>query len=168
MPQLHLPIFPQRLTYINNQIGVEKKDGRVYYFHGLLPVFSHDEKDIESFRYITSQLVQAGNVSQMEIVRAFGVPYISVKRGVRRLREHGIDGFSRKAKGGTAYVLTPEVAARAQELLNEGRKASEVARQMGLNVSTVRKAIGAGRLQKKNTNAPRPRGCRGQSRAEQK
>ena len=149
MPQLHLPIFPQGITYINNQIGVEMKDGRVYYFHGLLPVFSHDEKDIESFRYITSQLVQAGNVSQKEIVQAFGVTYISVKRGVRRLREQGIDGFTRKAKGGTAHVLTPEVAARAQKLLNEEHSACEVARQMGLNVSTVNKAIGAGRLHKK-------------------
>ncbi len=149
MPQLHLPIFPRELIYINNQIGVEKKDGRVYYFHGLLPVFSHEEKDIESFRYITSQLVQAGNVSQKEIVQAFGVTYISVKRGVRRLREQGIGGFTRKAKGGTAHVLTLEVAARAQKLLNEGRNAGEVARQMGLKVSTVRKAIGAGRLHKK-------------------
>jgi len=149
MPQLHLPIFPQELTYINNQIGVEKKDGQVYYFHGLLPVFSHEETDIESFRYITSQLVQAGNVSQMEIVSAFGVSYISVKRGVRRLREQGIDGFTRKAKGGTAHVLTVKVADKAQKLLSEGRCAAEVARQLGLKVSTVRKAIGAGRLHKK-------------------
>jgi len=149
MPQLHLPIFPQGLTYINNQIGVERKDGMVYYFHGLLPVFSHDEKDIESFRYITSQLVLAGNISQMEIVKAFGVPYISVKRGVRRLREQGIAGFTRKAKGGTAHVLTAEVVAKAQKMLNEGRSAAEVARKLGLNVSTVRKAIGVGRLHKK-------------------
>jgi transposase len=149
MPQLHLPIFPAGLIYINNQIGVEKKDGRVYYFHGLLPVFFHDEKDIESFRYITSQLVLAGNVSQMEIVKAFGVSYISVKRGVSRLREQGIDGFTRKAKGGTAHVLTGEVSDRAQHLLCEGHSAEEVARQLGLKPSTIRKAMSAGRLPKK-------------------
>lgn len=149
MPQLHLPIFPQGLTYINNHIGVEKKDGQVCYFHGLLPVFFHDEKDIESFRYITSQLVQAGNVRQKEIVNAFGVPVISVKRAVRRLRKYGIKGFTRKAKGGTAHVLTAPVADKAQKLLGEGHSAGEVARRLGLNVSTVRKAIGAGRLHKK-------------------
>ena len=149
MPQLHLPIFPRELIYINNQIGVEKKDGRVYYFHGLLPVFSHEEKDIESFRYITSQLVQAGNVRQTEIVKAFGVSSISVKRGVKRLREHGIGGFSRKTKGGTAHVLTAEVAGRAQKLLSNGHSAGEVAKQLGLNVSTIQKAIEAGRLHKK-------------------
>ena len=149
MPQLLLPVFPHELTYINNHIGVKKEDGKVYYFHGLLPVYSHDEKDIESFRFITSQLVVAGNISQIEIAKAFGVPYISVKRGVSRLREQGIDGFTRKAKGGTAHVLTPEVSGKAQALLNEGRNAEEVARQLSLNVSTVRKAIGAGRLHKK-------------------
>lgn len=149
MPQLHLPIFPRGLTYINNQIGVEKKDGRVYYFHGLLPVFSHEEKDTESFRYITSQLVQAGNVSQQEIVKAFGVSLISVKRGVSRLRKQGIEGFTRKATGGTAYVLTAEVAGRAQKLLDEGHSAGKVARLIELKVSTISKAIGAGRLHKK-------------------
>lgn len=149
MPQLHLPIFPLGITYINNQIGVEKKDGRVYYFHGLLPVFSHEEKDMESFRYVTSQLVEAGNVSQMEIVKAFGVSAISIKRAVSRLRKQGIEGFSRKAKGGTAHVLTAEVTDRAQQLLREGRSAGEVARQLGLNPSTIRKAIAAGRLSKK-------------------
>jgi len=149
MPQIQLPIFPQGLTYINNQIGVEKRDGKVYYFHGLLPVFSHEEADIESFRYITSQLVAAGNVSQAEIVKAFGVPSISVKRAVSRLRKEGLEGFSRKTKGGVAHVLTPEVAGKAPGLLNEGHSAGEVARRLGLKVSTIRKALGAGRLHKK-------------------
>jgi hypothetical protein len=31
MPQLQLPIFPTGLTLINNLIGFEKKEGRVYY-----------------------------------------------------------------------------------------------------------------------------------------
>lgn len=149
MPQLHLPIFPAGLTYINQQIAVEKKDGKVYYFHGLLPVFSHQEQDTESFRYITSQLVEAGNVSQAEIVKAFGVSAISVKRAVSRLRSKGIEGFSRKAKGGSAHVLTPQVTGKAQGLLNEGHSVGEVARRLGLKVSTIRKAIGTGRLQKK-------------------
>lgn len=50
MPQTLLPIFPPGLTFINRQIGFEKKDGRIYYFHGILPVFSHDEDDLESFQ----------------------------------------------------------------------------------------------------------------------
>ena len=95
MPQTLLPIFPPGLTFINRQIGFEKKDGRIYYFHGILPVFSHDEDDLESFRFITSQLIVGGNVKQVEIVNAFGISSISVKRSVKRLREKGAQGFPR-------------------------------------------------------------------------
>ena len=87
MPQLQLPIFPNGLTPINNLIGFEKKEGRVYYFHGILPVFSHEEDDIESFRFITSQLVVSGNVKQIQISKAFGIPYVNVKRSVKILKE---------------------------------------------------------------------------------
>ena len=59
------------------------------YFHGLLPVFSHDEDDLESFRFITSQLVVSGNVKQKQIVKAFGISEISVKRDGRRFRIAG-------------------------------------------------------------------------------
>ena len=50
MPQLVLPIFLSECKYINNQVGFQKRESRAYYFHGLLPVFSHDKDDQESFR----------------------------------------------------------------------------------------------------------------------
>lgn len=149
MPQLQLPIFPPGLTLINQQIGFEKREGRIYYFHGLLPVFCHDEGDIESFRFITSQLVMGGNVKQADIVKAFGVSSISVKRSVKRLREEGTRGFFKEKQGRSAHVLTPEVQERAQRLLYNGNNASEVARRLKLKSNTIRKAIQAGRLHKK-------------------
>lgn len=149
MPQLQLPIFPPGLTFINRQIGFEKKDGRIYYFHGLLPVFSHDEEDLESFRFITSQLVVGGNVKQADIVKAFGVSSISVKRSVKRLREQGARGFFKEKKGRSAHILTPEIQEKAQRLLYNGYNPSEVARRLKLKANTIRKAIQAGRLDKK-------------------
>ncbi|MCP5015662.1 MAG: hypothetical protein GY938_10365 [Ketobacter sp.] len=53
MPQGQLPIFPTELTLVNNQIGFEKRDGVVYYFHGHIALFHHDEDDTDSFRLIT-------------------------------------------------------------------------------------------------------------------
>ena len=76
MPQMVLPIFPSDMTFINELIGFQKNEGRVYYFHGQLPVYSHDEDDINSFRFITSQLVVSGNVKQIEISNAFGVIFL--------------------------------------------------------------------------------------------
>jgi transposase len=149
MPQLQLPIFPPGLTFINRQIGFEKREGRIYYFHGLLPVFCHDEEDLDSFRFITSQLVMGGNVKQVDIVKAFGVPSISVKRSVKRLREQGSRGFFKEKKGRSAHVLIPEVQEKAQRLLYNGHNPSEVALRLKLKANTIRKAIQAGRLHKK-------------------
>lgn len=93
MPQTRLPFFPEDIELINNYIGVQKKDGIVYYFNGAMPVFQHPEDDYASFRLFTSQLVVNGNVTQMEIVRAFNVSTISVKRWVKKYREKGAEAF---------------------------------------------------------------------------
>jgi len=149
MPQIQLPLFPPELTDINKIISFQKRNGQVYYFHYLLPVYSHEEGDIESFRYITSQLIINGNVTQIEIANAFGVSYISVKRGVKRLKEEGSSGFFKKKKGRTAHVLTEAVIEKAQNLLNKGDSPGEVAKILKLKANTIRKAIQAGRLKKK-------------------
>jgi len=36
MLKMQLPLFPPELTFINKQISFQKRDGRIYYFHGLL------------------------------------------------------------------------------------------------------------------------------------
>ena len=93
MAQAQLPIFPDHYTVLTPLLGFEKRDGRVYYFHGSLPVFNHAEDDLASFRMITSQLVVGGHVRQIEISRSFGVSYNSVKRSVKTYREKGASAF---------------------------------------------------------------------------
>jgi len=39
MPQLQLPILPQGLTSISEDLAFQRENGKVVYFHGLLPVF---------------------------------------------------------------------------------------------------------------------------------
>jgi hypothetical protein len=46
VPQLQLPIFPAGVTEINNHIAVQTEAGRVFYLHGHLPVFQHEEQDV--------------------------------------------------------------------------------------------------------------------------
>ncbi|MHC4270570.1 MAG: putative transposase [Planctomycetota bacterium] len=152
MLQMQLPIFPPGLTVINRLIGFKKIEDRIYYFHGLFPVFSHDEKDLSSFRFISSQLVVSGNVKLIEISRAFGVSYISVKRYVSRLRKQGPQGFFAKAKSKSPHVLTPDVVRKAQRFLYKGHNPPDVAKKLNLKANTIRKAIQAGRLHKKNEN----------------
>src|SRR3989339_1947383 len=93
MPQMQLPIFPEGVCHITDQLAVKKEDGRVVYFNGHMPVFTHGEEDIASFRMITSQFYVNGTVEQVDISRIFGVTKGSVKRAVKLYREKGPKGF---------------------------------------------------------------------------
>jgi transposase-like protein len=146
MPQLQLPIFPDGLTSITEDLAFQREDGKVVYFHGLMPVFQHGERDLKSFRMYTSQLIANGTVRQRDIVRAFGVPLATVKRYMKLHREQGAAGFFRPPRRRSASVLTLEVRQRVQACFDEGKSVPEVSRETGVAGDTLRKAIQAGRL----------------------
>jgi hypothetical protein len=146
MPQLQLPIFRSGLTPLTEDLAFQQEDGKVIYFHGLLPVFQHDEKDVKSFRMFTSQLIANGTVRQGDVVRAFGVPPATVKRYMKVHRKLGAAGFFQQPRRRSATVLTPEVKRQAQALLDEGKTVPEVSRAIGVAGNTLHKAIQAGHL----------------------
>src|SRR5438128_7918483 len=146
MPQLQLPIFPHGLTSITEDLAFQQENGKVIYFHGLLPMFQHDQKDVKSFRMITSQWIANGTVRQRDIVRAFGVPLATVKRYMKVHRQQGTAGFFQQPRRRSATVLTAEVKQRAQALLDEGKSVPEVSSEIGVAGNTLHKAIQAGRL----------------------
>ncbi len=153
MPQMLLPLFPYDSTSINALLGFCRKEDTVYYFNGMMPIFSHHTEDLKLFRLITSQLVVNGVASQSEVVRAFGVSKISVKRYVKCYREEGSSGFFKARKTRSSAVLTPEVLRDIQGRLTEGQPISRICSAKGLKVDTVKKAIRDGRLyggEKKN------------------
>ena len=163
MPQMQLPVFPAGVTEINRQIAVQKcgdkrdapqKDPAlaavvptVWYLHGHLAVFHHDEDDVQSFRMITSQMIESGTVKQQEIVKTSGVPAITVKRYAKLYRERGPKGFfESKPRHNSASVLKGKVLEQAQQLLDQRRSVPEVSAQLGVLGNTIHKAIRAGRL----------------------
>ena len=146
MVQRQLPMFPEGSTEVTHDLAVEKRDGRVTYFYGTLPVFTHDANDDASFKMITAQFYTNGYVKQMDIVRAFGVTPISVKRAVKLYQEKGVQGFYAEKKTRGAAVLTDDVLLNAQQLLNEGQEPCDVADQLGIKRDTFNKSIRAGRL----------------------
>jgi hypothetical protein len=159
MPQFHLPMFPSGVTHITEELAFWKKDGNVTYFNGHLPVFSHAENDLATFRMITSQFCVNGRAKQSEIIRAFGVTSISVKRSVKIYREKGPKGFYAPRVTRGAAVLVNSVVAEAEELFAEGASEAEVAEKLQLKRNTLQKAIRAGRvrrLAKKNSEKTPP------------
>jgi transposase len=146
MPQTLLPVYPSDAIPINDIISFCKRDGSIYYFHGSLPIFTHAENDLKAFRMFTSQLAVNGTCKQAEIVRAFGISSISMKRHVKKFRTGGSNAFFAPHRKRQPRVLTPEVLKRAQELLAEGQPRSAVAKELDVKLDTLNKAVRAGRL----------------------
>ena len=146
MPQTLLPIFPAESTPISDIVSFQKRDGTVWYFHGCMPVFSHAERDYESFCMITSQMVVMGQCRQVDIIKAFGVSIISVKRHVKKYREGGPGAFYKQRKKKRKTVWKPEVLNRAQELFNEGKTRKEVEELLEIKRDTLYRAIRSGIL----------------------
>lgn len=150
MPQMILPLFPAEATAINEHLAFYNKDGQVYYLQGSMPVFCHAENDTASFRLFTSQLYINGNCRQREIVDAFGVTPISVKRSVKKLQEEGPEAFYKGRRKGVGSVkprvMTPEVVTRAEALLAEQESVRDVAQALGIMADTLKKAVSSGRV----------------------
>jgi transposase len=135
------------VTEINSRIAVQKDASAVWYIHGHLPVFQHAEGDVQSFRMFTSQMIATGTVKSKEIVQAFGVPMITVKRYVKLYRDQGAKGFyDLKPRHSSASVLKGAALEQAQRLLDEGRSVPAVAGELKVLANTLHKAIRAGRL----------------------
>jgi len=152
-------MFPAGVTEINSHIAVQKEAGQVWYIHGHLPIFHHGEEDVRSFRMFTSQMIVNGTIRPKEIVKAFGVPSITVKRYVKVFREQGIEGFyETKFRLSSASVLKGEVLDRARALLEQGWSVPQVSSELKVLANTLHKAIRAGRLpaaQKKTNSTAR-------------
>ena len=137
-----------------------REDGQWTYFCGIQPVFCHDETDRPSFRMFTAHLVCQGACKQKDIIRTFGVSKNSVGRSVDKYRQEGVVGFYRPRRGRGATVMTAEVTAQAQELLDRGWARREVADELGIKCDTLRKAIEQGRVhepsREKTVVAPDP------------
>lgn len=148
MPQMLLPIFSTEVPLINPLIGFSKRDGRVYYFNGQMPLFVHDEGDLNSFKMFMAQLFVTGNATQSEINKVFGLNPINMKRWSKRYREDGPGAFYQREKKRTPRVMIPEIIGTAQALLDEAHTGKEVAEKLGLKANTLHKAIRAGKLHK--------------------
>lgn len=149
MPQTFIPVFAEAIVYINQNLAYKKEKGRIYYFNGQeMPVFSHDENDRQSFRMIISQFYVNGNASQAEIIKAFGLPPINMKRAVQIFRENGPSGFYSGQPKRKPRVLTDEVISEVQKLIDDNKDLTTICEQLKIKKDTLQKAIRDGRLKK--------------------
>ena len=93
MPQLQLPIFCEGVHLITANLGYQREGDEIVYLHGMMPVFLHRCDDMGSFKMIVSQFYINGNARQSELVRAFSIQPLALKRWVKRYRADGPKAF---------------------------------------------------------------------------
>ena len=159
MPQVQLPIYPAGSVEINRDLACRTEGERVIYYNGHLPVFTHTQNDLASFRLFTSQLIVQGSATQGQVAKAFGVPLVAIKRATKVYRQRGPAGFFVPKARREGSKLTTEKLEEARALLLQGYSLVVVSRQTGVLTDTLRKAIVAGRLPpvKKKPLSPGPK-----------
>ncbi len=145
-----LPTFPFKAKMINSDVSVLCEEDTVYYFHYDVPIFSHNNKDLECFHCITSKFIILGLCNKKEIQNCFGVSNPSINRNVKRLRKNGDRNFFNftENRRGKCYKLVPEVVSQIQYYLDKGKNNSEIARLEGITEGDIRYDFKKGRLKK--------------------
>ncbi len=148
--QLQLPLFPLDTKLISTCLGVYKKDGIVQYIANGLPVFSHAEEDLQSFRYITSNFILQGLCRQSEVSSCFCIPIDSIKRSLKKLSELGESAFfSTENRHGYCHKIRGAVLVTIQKKLDAGMSVNATAKSEKLSEGSIRYAITKGYLKKK-------------------
>ena len=149
MPQVILPVYPEGTKFINSFIGIKTVADRdtVVYFNPGGPIYQHAQDDLNSFRYITSQMMDMGLVKQKEVIRAFEISPESAKRWLKVYRTKGATGFfgakNTRKKGN---VMTPAVIQKAEALFRSGKTVKEVSNELGIKQDTLQKSIRSGKV----------------------
>lgn len=146
MPQIQLPMYPAGAVEINGDLACRCEAKTVVYFHGHLPLFTHGQDDVASFRMFTSQLIVQGSATQGQIHKAFGVPLVAIKRATKLYRTSGAAGFFAPKPRREGPKLTPAKLDEARAWLVLGEPLARVSERTGVLPDTLRKAIAAGRL----------------------
>lgn len=157
MNQRILPLIPAGATPINRQVGVFNEGEHWTYLLGLYPVYRHRAGDLQAFRLTIAQLADSGACRPSELIDAFGISKSHMMRALRQYRESGLESFFEKGSSwGQGHrrrgrVLTAEVLARAQDLLDEGLSHAAAAKELGVAFDTLRRAVWDGRLRGKTS-----------------
>jgi transposase len=147
--QILLPLFPSQTVLINNYLGVFAKDDIVYYLHSGMPIYTHDTEDLKSFRFITSQLIDAGRCRASQVSRTFGIRENIIYHYLKIYREHGAEGiFAEEKRGGKSHKLIGARLQRVQKKLDAGKSNNAIAKEEKISEGTIRYNLKVGHLKK--------------------
>ncbi len=142
MRQSWLPGFPDGAQKVGEGLAILEKDGQAIYFVGGDNYFSHPVGDDAGRRFALTSLMENGHVKAVELERPpLCIPHRTLMNWVGQSRKAGPSSFFRPAAASRPRIMTPDKSAECARLLSEGKRPAEVARQVGVQESTLRKAI---------------------------
>jgi hypothetical protein len=151
MGQLLLPLFQPGTRMITPTLGVIKKDETITYFLSGMPIYSHQENELNKFRYTTSNFIVRGLCRAADIQRTFHVSIDSIRRWKKKFEEQGDEVFFNEDKRhGNSHKLLPDILNRIQIELDKGRSVNSIAKDENISEGSIRYALNLGRLKKKS------------------
>ena len=137
-----IPGFPDGAQRIGQSLSILERDGQVIYFVGGDNYFSHPKADIKSRRYVLASLMENGHVRAVDLHGPpLLLPHRTLMNWTAQYRKAGSASFFRNPPVAKPPVMSAQLSAQCAKLLSEGLRPSVVARQVGINESTLRKAL---------------------------
>lgn len=138
-----IPGFPEGAIRIGEYVSQLTQGNTVTYFVGSDNYIDHRVGDKNGLRHALCVLMANHHVRPIDIERsALGIPHRTLMNWTARYAEGGADALLKKAPvRRKAHVMTPETTAESAALLAAGYRPADIARQLGIDASTLRKAI---------------------------
>jgi hypothetical protein len=137
-----IPGVPVGAQRIGESLSILERDGQVIYFVGGDNYFSHPQGDVKTRRFVLASLMQSGHVRAVDLEGApLCIAHRTLMNWVAQYRKDGSVSFFRNAPVARPSVMSAQVNAQCAALLAEGLRPSVVARRVGIQESTLRKAI---------------------------
>ena len=137
-----IPGFPVGAQRIGESLSILERDGQVIYFVGGDNYFSHPQGDIKCRRFVLASLMENSHVRAVDLAAApLLIAHRTLMNWTAQFRKEGSAAFFRNAPVAKPPVMSAQMNAQCASLLAEGLRPAEVARRVGINESTLRKAL---------------------------
>ncbi len=147
--QHRIPLLPDDAEFISPHLALARHDQQLIFLNASGPIFTCHKDDEHARRFAAVMLSEPslGLATTSEVAKALGRHRSRVHDYRQRYRDGGAEELEVKRRGPRgASKLKGEQLTRAQRHLDEGCSNRQVARALGLNEGTIRKAIREGRL----------------------
>ncbi len=149
--------FHEGAQRINEALDIVESEDHVYYFLWGDNFFDHRKDEMALRRYILATLMDCGHVRASELQKPpLNISHRTLMNWKAILRKEGSSGFFTRSAANRSHKMTEEVKAQCAGLIAKGLNIAAVARQVGIQESTLRKAVKRGAVCTIAAPAPTP------------